>query len=167
MLEDIQAKARRTLEEIFPRADVAALADVIHPECFNHEAPAGAPQGVEGMQQLVLWLNRAFADLHYEIHKVVAQDDTVAVYCTMTGRHTGEFMGLPATHRQVASNQVHLVRFQDGKGIEHWAVRDDLTLMRQLGALPTHRSGTAGAASGLDASVANAIEQARRSMLEQ
>jgi predicted ester cyclase len=137
MLEDIQAKARRTLEEIFPNADVAALADVIHPDYVNHEAPPGAPQGVEGMTQLMLWLNRSFADLHYEIHQVLAQGDTVAVYCTMTGRHTGEFMGLAPTHRQVSSNQVHLVRFEDGKGIEHWAVRDDLTLMRQLGALHT------------------------------
>jgi predicted ester cyclase len=31
---------------------------------------------------------------------------------------------------------VHILRFQDGKAIERWAVRDDLTLMRQLGVLP-------------------------------
>jgi len=44
MLEDIQTKARRTLEEIFPKADVAALAEVVHPDCFNHEAPPGVPR---------------------------------------------------------------------------------------------------------------------------
>jgi len=44
-------------------------------------------------------------------------------------------MGVP-TERHVASSQVHIVRFQDGLGIEHWAVRDDLSLMRQLGVLP-------------------------------
>jgi predicted ester cyclase len=54
----------------------------------------------------------------------------------MTGRHIGEFMGVPPTDRPVASNQIHIVRFQDGKGIEHWAVRDDVTLMRHLGVIP-------------------------------
>jgi predicted ester cyclase len=139
MVEDIRSKARRTLEQIFPNADVAALGDVVHADCVNHELPPGMPQGLEGMQQVMLWLNRAFADLRYEIHQVIAEGDTVAVYCTMTGRHIGEFMGLPPSNRPVASSQVHIVRFQDGKGIEHWAVRDDLTLMRQLGVLPDQR----------------------------
>jgi predicted ester cyclase len=66
----------------------------------------------------------------------------VAIFCTMTGRHTGEFMGIPATHRPVASSQAHRVRFQDGKSIEHWAVRDDLTLMQQLGVFPHERRAT-------------------------
>jgi predicted ester cyclase len=37
----------------------------------------------------------------------------------------------------VAFRQVHIVRFQDGKVAEHWAVRDDLGLGRQLGAIPS------------------------------
>ena len=138
MLEDIQTTARRTLEEIFPAADLAALAEVVHPDC-NHEAPPGVPQGLEGMQQVMLWLNRAFSDLRYEIHQVIAEGDTAVVYCTMRGRHTGEFMGVPPTNQPIAANQIHIVRFQDGKGVEHWAVRDDLTLMQQLGALPNER----------------------------
>ena len=65
----------------------------------------------------------------------------------MRGRHIGEFMGVPPTQQSVASHQVHIVRFQDGKGIEHWAVRDDLTLMRQLGVLRTEQHAAPGAAT--------------------
>ena len=46
------------------------------------------------------------------------------------------FMGLAPTSRSVAFRQVHIIRFQDGLGIEHWAVPDDLDLARQLGAIP-------------------------------
>jgi len=46
-------------------------------------------------------------------------------------------VGLAPTNRPFAVRQVHIVRFQDGRGIEHWAVRDDLGLMRQLGAIPS------------------------------
>ena len=31
---------------------------------------------------------------------------------------------------------MYFVRFRDGKGIEHRAVRDDLGLMQQLGVIP-------------------------------
>jgi hypothetical protein len=32
---------------------------------------------------------------------------------------------------------MHIVRFRDGKAIEHWGVRDDLSMMRQLGVIPS------------------------------
>jgi hypothetical protein len=47
--QDIKAIARRTLGEIFPRGDVAALAEVVHPNFVDHDGPPGAPQGLEGM----------------------------------------------------------------------------------------------------------------------
>jgi predicted ester cyclase len=136
----IKATARRTLEEIFPTGDVAGLAEVVHPDIVNHEAPPGAPQGLEGMNQGMLWLAGAFSDRRYELHQVIAEGDTVVLYCTFSGRHTGEFMGLAPTNRPFAFRQVHIVRFQDGKGVEHWAVRDDAALMRQLGAVPSQAS---------------------------
>ena len=136
MSQDIKAAARRTLEEIFPNADVAALAELVHPDMVNHEAPPGVPQGLEGMTQSMRMLEAAFSDRRWEIHQAIGEGDTVVIYCTFHGRHTGQFMGLAPTNRPFAFRQVHLVRFQDGKSIEHWAVRDDLTLLRQLGALP-------------------------------
>ena len=48
----------------------------------------------------------------------------------------GQFMGLAPTSRSVAFRQVHILRFQDGLGIERWAVPDDLDLARQLGPSP-------------------------------
>jgi hypothetical protein len=45
--QDIKAIARRTLEEIFPTAAVAALAEVVHPNCLDHDGPPGAPQGLD------------------------------------------------------------------------------------------------------------------------
>src|SRR5712692_6447157 len=132
MSVDIKDVARRTLTEIMPNADVAALAEVVHPDCVNHEAPPGTPQGLEGMKQTTLWLRQVFSDLRWEIHKVVGEGDTVAVYCTLHGRHTGELMGVAPTNRPVAFRQMHLVRFQDGKSIEHSAPPAGLARTRRL-----------------------------------
>jgi predicted ester cyclase len=45
-------------------------------------------------------------------------------------------MGIPPTGREVAFDYVHILRFRDGLAAEHWSVRDDSTLMRQLGVVP-------------------------------
>jgi predicted ester cyclase len=55
-----------------------------------------------------------------------------ALYCTHSGRHTGTFFGLPATGREFAYKQMHMIRMEDGRSVEHWVVRDDAGLMRQL-----------------------------------
>ena len=134
--QDIKAIARRTLREIFPRGDVAALAEVLHPNIVDHDGPPGAPQGLDGMTWSIRVLQAAFSDRRWEIHQVIAEDDTVVLSCTFHSRHTGQFMGLAPTSRSVAFRQVHIIRFQDGLVIEHWAVPDDLDLARQLGPIP-------------------------------
>ncbi len=48
----------------------------------------------------------------------------------MTGIH------IPATGRQVTVPGIHLMRYADGKMIEHWSNSDDLGMLRQLGVIP-------------------------------
>jgi len=129
---DIKIAARRVLEEIFPADDEIALAEAISEDFVNHEAPAGTPPGPGSVTFYMHLLAGAFSEQRWTIHRVVAEGDTVVVYCTHSGRHTGDFYGLPATGRSFAYRQVHIIRFVGGKGAEHWAVRDDRALMRQL-----------------------------------
>jgi hypothetical protein len=53
-------------------------------------------------------------------------------------------MGIPPTNREIAMDYVHILRFSDGKAVERWGVRDDMALMRQLGALPARPAAVAG-----------------------
>jgi predicted ester cyclase len=126
------AAARRVLEEIFPAADEAAMAEAISAEFVNHEAPPGTPPGPAGITMFMRMLAAAFSDQKWTVQKVVADGDTVALYCVHSGRHTGTWFGLPATGREFAYKQMHMIRMKDGLGVEHWAVRDDAGLMRQL-----------------------------------
>lgn len=135
MTADIKAKARRTWEEIFPSLDVEALAEVTDPDVVAHGARPDEPPGLEGVTQTMLWLGRVFADQRWQIHNVIAEGDLVAVHATHHARHTGDLMGIAPTGREVAYDYVHILRFRDGKAVEHWSVRDSMTLMRQLGVL--------------------------------
>jgi predicted ester cyclase len=55
-------------------------------------------------------------------------------------------MGIPPTNREVAYDYVHIVRFREGKGVEHWGLRDDMALMRQLGVMPERLAPSAASA---------------------
>jgi predicted ester cyclase len=145
MTEELKAKARRIWEEIFPSGDVDRLADVIAEDGIDHSARPDEPQGLVGVQQTMLWLGSVFSDQRWEIHQVIGEGDTVVVYCTLRGRHTGDLLGIPPTNREVAMDYVQILRFRDGKAVERWGVRDDMALMRQLGALPARPAPVAAA----------------------
>jgi predicted ester cyclase len=129
---EVKHAARRVLEDIFPADDEAALIEACTPDFVNHESPAGTPPGPGGAIFYMHALARAFSDQRWTIHRVLAEGDTAVVYCTHSGRHTGDFFGLPATGREFAYRQMHIIRVVGGKGAEHWAVRDDAALMQQL-----------------------------------
>jgi predicted ester cyclase len=133
MLESNKAAARRTWEEILPACDVEALASVTDRDVVAHGRRPDEPPGLEGVTRTMLWLARVFTDQRWEIHHVIGDGDFVAVHATHHGRQTGELMGIPPTGREVAYDYVHILRFRDGKAVEHWSVRDTMTLVRQLG----------------------------------
>jgi steroid delta-isomerase-like uncharacterized protein len=124
--------ARRVLEEIFPANDVNALRQLISDDFVNNEAPAGTPPGLGAITMFMNLLDEAFSDQRWDIHDVLAEGDKVVIRCTHAGVHTGAYFGLPATGRSFAYKQIHIIRMRDGKGVEHWAIRDDASLMRQL-----------------------------------
>ena len=132
-----KAQFRRTYEEGLNRGDLAVADELIDPECLDHEAHPGGDRGPESMRALITMLRTAFPDLHFAIEHLVAEGDTVAGRVTLSGTHEGPLMGIPPTGRSVRQASMHFVRFRDGKAIEHWGVRDDLSMMRQLGVIPS------------------------------
>ena len=146
-VERNKAAARRTWEEIFPACDVEALAEIVDPDVVSRGRRPDEPAGLEGVTRTMVWLATVFSDQRWEIHDVIAEGDVVAVRVTHHGRHTGDLMGIPPTGREVAYQYVHFLRFRDGKAIEQWSVRDDMTLMRQLGMAPAPPAATAPVAS--------------------
>jgi predicted ester cyclase len=134
--EQLKAQARRVLEDIFPADDEQALLATMTDDFVNHEAPPGMPSGPESVCYIMHLLSRAFSEQKWTIEQVLVEGDLVAIRSTHSGRHTGDYFGLPATGRTFSYRQMHMVRFDGSKSCEHWAVRDDVGLMRQLSGKP-------------------------------
>jgi predicted ester cyclase len=82
-----------------------------------------------------LWT--AFPDARFSIEHLAADEDIVLCVGSMTGTHQGELLGVPPSGRPVKWAQCHIMRVDEqGRAIEHRAIRDDLGLFRQMGATP-------------------------------
>ena len=64
---------------------------------------------------------------------LLAIDDVVVENWLFEGTHTGDFMGVPATGRQLHVRGIEIWRCADGKIVERWGVIDTGSVMQQLG----------------------------------
>ncbi|WP_232667429.1 ester cyclase [Pseudonocardia sp. TRM90224] len=104
----------------------------------DHLDHVSGQRGVEIMRLVRKWLDESFADVTHEVHAVTTGSDIVSLWFSSTARHVGSAFpplgGRAATGRIVVAEAVHMFRVVDGRLAEHWAVRDDLGVLRQLDA---------------------------------
>lgn len=70
------------------------------------------------------------------VKHVIAEGDMGAFIGTWSGTHEGTFMGIPATGEKVKVGMAFMAKNSGGKVMEAWTYQDNLSLMRQLGAIP-------------------------------
>lgn len=68
---------------------------------------------------------------------MLAEGDKVAVRYTGSGTHQGDFAGIPASGKRVTIKGIDMFRMADGKITEEWLNFDQLSMLQQMGAIPT------------------------------
>jgi predicted ester cyclase len=93
-------------------------------------------RGPEGVAKLHDALMPAFPDMKLPIDDVIAEGEKVLVRLSVQATHTGPFGDIPATGRRISIDVLDLFQIRDNVLIEHWALLDNLGLLKQLGAFP-------------------------------
>jgi predicted ester cyclase len=134
-LEDNKAIVRRFIHEGVIGGNLAVIDELFSADCINHAAVPEARLGPEGVKRVVTGSRAAMPDQRWTHEMVVAEGDLVVIHGVRTATwHAESFRGVPTpSGKPIAVELVHIFRIRDGKIIEHWAVRDDLGLMKQLG----------------------------------
>jgi steroid delta-isomerase-like uncharacterized protein len=133
--EENKAIVRRLIDEVISQGNLAVLDELLAPTYIYH-APGMEVRGSDGMKQVFTMLRSAFPDWRETTEDLIAETDKVVFRVTGYGTHHGDFMGIPATGKQVAMQGIDIVRVEGGKLVEHWANFDQLGLMQQLGVIP-------------------------------
>ncbi len=141
-----KANARRFVDEVVNRGNLALIDELTAPNFVDHAAPPGVPATTEGAKAFFAMLREAFPDLHTTIDDQIAEGDRVVQRTTAHGTMKGDFQGMPASGKEATWEAIHILRFADGKTVEHWAVTDTLSMLQQLGfaEAPGQPAGDAG-----------------------
>ncbi len=141
---NINGTNRRIAEqfnEAFNRGDLDAAASCFSEDCQNH----GRKVGRDGVRTVLGEIKTNFPDARLTTLNSVAEGEWVVVRCTYSGTHRGTsrfpvdggmLVGAQPTGRSFEVQHIHMYRVLDGKIAEHFANRDDIGMMRQLGLLP-------------------------------
>lgn len=128
-------KIVRRYQEIYNSNDLEALGEVVSDNILTPKIMSGIPTGMEGAKAAHRIMLAGFPDYQTIIDDLVAEGDKVAARITMSGTHTGSFMGIPGTGKHVSFTGMYIARIADGKIVEHWGEEDGVSLLQQLGVL--------------------------------
>lgn len=103
---------------------------------IEHDPLPGQGDGREGAIDRFSILIEALAP-HFTIEDMITSGDRVVVRWTNAGTHVGEFAGIPATGRTFTIAGIDIYRVEGDLLAEHWHVVDQLSMLGQLGLLPT------------------------------
>ena len=127
----------------FNRGDMAAAASFFAEDTRNH----GRPVGRTGVLAVLKDIQTTFPDVHFTSLESVAEGEWVSVRGMFSGTHRGigripvsggMLVGVQPTGRHFEVQHIHMFQVRGGKIVEHFANRDDLGMMQQLGLLPAH-----------------------------
>lgn len=134
--EENKAIVRHYLDEVWNKGNVSIIDEVMAPTYARYMNASGAYLDRERQKQRISGMRQAFSELALTLEDITAEGDKVTIRVTLQGTHTGNFMGVPATGKQVAIEAIDIFRLVDSKVVEHWGVMDTFGLMQQLGVVP-------------------------------
>ena len=125
----------RRYQDIYNSNNLDALNEVVSEDLITPTIMAGIPSGIEGAKVAHQIMLTGFPDYQTVIDDLFAEGDKVVARITMSGTHTGNFMGIPATGKHVEFTGIYIARIANGKIVEHWGEEDGVSLLMQLGVL--------------------------------
>ena len=124
------------LIELIENGEIDRLDEVIDENVTMYYSGGDEVSGLDTYKEFTeSWVD-GFSDLSFDVHDMVAEDDTVIVYMTMQGTHDGEFQGIEATGNSFEETGFNLLRLSDGKIVEDVNVLDTYSFAEQLGIDP-------------------------------
>jgi len=129
-----KAIIQNAVEEIWNQGNLDAADEYFTADYVYHAVPE--IHGAEGIKQHVAALRASFPDFRLSLVDMIAEGDKVVSRWTGGGTHTGEFVGVPPSGKQIKITGIIISRIANRKIVEEWESSDQLGLLQQLGQIP-------------------------------
>jgi steroid delta-isomerase-like uncharacterized protein len=128
-------------EELWNNRNTNIADEIFAADCVTHQLQSGVElSGVPRIPEVVKhhvaeWLS-SFPDLRFTVEQIIADEDHVVSRSVMQGTHTGIWVGIAPTGKQVSIRMIVIHRIENGKIAEDWVLVESLGLFQQLGLVP-------------------------------
>jgi len=146
--EQNKALAKRAFEELLSKGRFELAEQLYAKDFVNHGIRRNI--SLEEDQAALKGWHQAFPDISIVPEKLIGEGDLVAIYWIARGTNTGTGNGLPATGKKGELAGITIWRIVDGKIKEEWSAFDQLSMMQQLGLLPSQKASGASETDATD-----------------
>lgn len=134
--EQNKESVRRLIDEAWNKGNLAIIDELLSPNYRLHIDAPGANDR-EGYKDAIRTYRTAMPDFHFTIDDLFAEGNKVVLRCTMTGTQQNELMGFPPTGKKLSMTAISIRHFENGKIAEEWVETNMLSVLQQMGAIPS------------------------------
>lgn len=113
---------------------IEVLDTAYSPEIVLHTSPE--IKGVADAKAYYANFVTGFSNREFIVKEIFGQGDKLTKYWQFKGKHTGTFMGIPATGKTVDIEGCTIARIVNGKIVEERDFMDNMSFLKQLGLIP-------------------------------
>jgi steroid delta-isomerase-like uncharacterized protein len=122
-------------QDALARRDLETLAGLYAASTVLESPLAGSVKGGEAVTGFIGGFLSAFPDATFTMETPLVDGDRAAIFSSMTGTHTGTFMGLPPSGKAFRFSLVYLLEIRDGQIVRDRRIYDFTGFLVQLGVL--------------------------------
>lgn len=132
-----QEAAVRSLYDMFNTGKLDNIEAFCAPDFHSHQMdPSVTTTGLQSVRDMLNMYRTALPDFHQEILGISTTGDRTYLHLHITGTNSGPWPSGPATGKGIDVQGVDIVRFENGKAVEHWGFMEEMKMMQQLGLMP-------------------------------
>ena len=125
--------------DIMNSHDAGRFAELVSEDYVQHN-PNVEP-GLKGVTAFMGHWFETLSDTSVTVEDAFAVGDRVVGRYTYRARHTGPFVGVPASGAEITMRSIDIWRFENDLFVEHWDELNTLEIFQQMGAVPMQRGG--------------------------
>ena len=127
--KEMNIAASDAVSKAFETGDVSKIDSVIAPDFIDH-SDQGDKKGPDSLKAGIAMMHKMCTNIKMEKVKELADDEYVFSWMRYSGTSDGS-MGMPKG--PFTMNGVEVIKFKDGKAIEHWGFANTQEMMKMMG----------------------------------
>ena len=129
-MADKNLAAYHVVEKAFETGDPASIDSVVSSDFVDHTERGDMNR--DSLKAMIVMMHKAYPDMKAETIKDLADDDYVMGMRRYSGTSNGE-PGMPPKGQPYNMKSIEVVKFKDGKAVEHWAFMEMADMMKMMG----------------------------------